>query len=260
MPIFTAKTVTAAVVAGLAELNLVQDTATITVITAGKRGFLGLGRRLAQVKIEPKPVSVPPKPAPKKTEKPQSARPNTASTAAQPAQAAQEAARTTQPQVMRPANRAQDEQALKALQTYLQAILKSLGQPERLTLKRAPHHELRVQLHTEHPGQLIGRHGRTLNALQYLGQVYVNHQAHSRFTLLLNVGEYRQHRQEILKRLAKQALQDVIATGQPQMLDPMPAFERKQVHAYLAHNRYVTTHSEGEEPHRYLVITPRAGV
>lgn len=259
MPIFTAKTVTAAVVAGLAELNLVQDTATITVITAGKRGFLGIGRRLAQVKIEPKPVQ--PKPVPKKLKKPQPTKTDTAAPAVvKPAATPQKAVGATQPQVMRPANRAQDEQALKALQIYLQAILKSLGQPEGLTLKRAPHHELQVQLHTEHPGRLIGRHGRTLNALQYLGQVYVNHQAHSRFTLLLNVGEYRQHRQEILKRLAKQALQDVIATGQPQMLDPMPAFERKQVHAYLAHNRYVNTHSEGEEPHRYLVITPRAGV
>ncbi|KRK33333.1 RNA-binding protein [Loigolactobacillus bifermentans DSM 20003] len=256
MPIFTAKTVPEAVVAGLAALKLEQNTATITVIKAGKRGFLGIGRQLAQVKIEPKPVPAMPAKAetPRQATTPAKPQPAASSIATVNKQAA------TQPQTMRPANRAQDEQALKALQTYLQAILKSLGQPEGLTLKRAPHHELRVQLQTQHPGRLIGRHGRTLNALQYLGQVYVNHQAHSRFTLLLNVGEYRQHRQEILKRLAKQALQDVIATGQPQMLDPMPAFERKQVHAYLAHNRYVTTHSEGEEPHRYLVITPRAGV
>lgn len=246
MPTFTAKTVTAAVSAGLAELNLTQATANITVLTAGKKGFLGIGRRLAQVKIEPKPV-----PATPKAQAPQAIiKPSVPIATAAPAQV----------QTKQPANQAKDKQALKDVQCYLQAILKSLNQPETLSLKQAPHHVIQIQLTTQQPGRLIGRHGRTLNALQYLGQVYLNHQAHSRFTLLLNVGEYRQHRQEILKRLAKQCVQDVIATGQSQLLDPMPAFERKQIHAYLAHNRYVTTHSEGEEPHRYVVVTPRAEV
>ncbi len=113
-----------------------------------------------------------------------------------------------------------------------------------------------VHLETEKQGMLIGKHGKILNALQYLAQVFVHRLEKNRLSVVLNVGDYREKRQLILERLAQKTADKVKKTGQPVFLEPMPAFERKQIHAALSKNKLIQTHSEGDEPYRYLVVEP----
>ena len=111
-------------------------------------------------------------------------------------------------------------------------------------------------METQKKGLLIGKHGKTLNALQYLAQVFIHRVAKNKLSVVVNVGNYREKRQDILQRLAKNTADKVSRTGRPVFLEPMPAFERKQIHSALSNNKYVTTHSEGDEPYRYLVVEP----
>ena len=74
---------------------------------------------------------------------------------------------------------------------------------------------------------------------------------------MLDVASYRERRLETLTRLAENMAREVVATGKPVYLDPMPSFERKQIHNVLAENDYVMTYSAGTEPKRAVVITPR---
>ncbi len=111
-------------------------------------------------------------------------------------------------------------------------------------------------LETQKQGILIGKHGKTLNALQYLAQVYIHRIAKNKLSIVVNVGDYREKRQAILERLASRTAEKVKRTGRPVFLEPMPAFERKQIHSVLSKDAYVQTHSEGDEPYRYLVVEP----
>lgn len=102
---------------------------------------------------------------------------------------------------------------------------------------------------------MIGKHGRTINALQSLAQVFLNHKRFSKLEVTLDVANYRERRVETLTRLAENMAREVVATGKPVYLDPMPSFERKQIHSVLADNEHVMTYSAGTEPKRAVVIT-----
>ncbi len=106
-------------------------------------------------------------------------------------------------------------------------------------------------------GLLIGRRGETLNALQYLTSLIANRQEHDYHRVVVDTENYRVRREETLKRLAKRKAEDARRTGKPIALEPMNPYERRILHASLQDHPYVTTHSEGEEPFRHVVITSR---
>lgn len=118
---------------------------------------------------------------------------------------------------------------------------------------------LRLRIDSEMMGMLIGHRGETLDAMQYLTGLVVNKnrktEGYKRITL--NTEEYREKREETLKRLAKKVASQVRATGRPRALEPMNPYERRVLHFTLQNNPDVTTHSEGEEPNRRVVVTPR---
>ncbi|MFC6169450.1 RNA-binding cell elongation regulator Jag/EloR [Loigolactobacillus jiayinensis] len=246
MPTFEGSTIQAAIQKGLTHLDLKRDAVNVEVVSEGRKGFLGIGRKPAIVSLAALPVT-PPK-----------------VTAAAPQHVTPVAAAVVpahpQPQQMTPAHKRDDEQAVTALKAYLAAMAAAIDAPAKLSVQRASKNRLTIQMVTQKEGLLIGHHGKTINALQYLGQVYLNHHAHSKFALLLNVGDYRERRSGILARLADKTAREAIATGQPTMLEAMPAFERKQIHAHLADSPHVLTYSEGDEPHRYVVIAPKPHV
>lgn len=103
---------------------------------------------------------------------------------------------------------------------------------------------------------VIGRHGSTLDALQYLVNVVANQnqQRHVRFSL--DAGDYRQKRREGLQKLADRAAIRALRTKRPVPMEPMPAHDRKFVHTYLQERSDVTTTSEGAEPFRKVIIVP----
>ena len=118
---------------------------------------------------------------------------------------------------------------------------------------------LRLRIDSDEMGMLIGHRGETLDAMQYLTGLVVNKNrktdGYTRVTL--NTEEYREKREETLKRLARKVAGQVRATGRARALEPMNPYERRVLHSALQNHPDVTTHSEGEEPNRRVVVTPR---
>ncbi|MGH2102801.1 RNA-binding cell elongation regulator Jag/EloR, partial [Aerococcus urinaeequi] len=110
-------------------------------------------------------------------------------------------------------------------------------------------------IQTDKKGLVIGKHGKIINSLETLAQVMTHQYVRPHVKVIVNVGNYRERRQETLARLARKTADQVAKSRQPVFLDPLPAAERKIIHAQLARYSYIATHSEGKEPHRYLVVS-----
>ena len=114
-----------------------------------------------------------------------------------------------------------------------------------------------LNLTGESLGILIGKHGQTLDSLQYLTNLAANHGlSEKRVHIVLDVEHYRDRREETLCRLAARLADQAVRTRQRIMLEPMNRHERKVIHVALQNNRRVTTFSSGEEPYRKVVIEP----
>ncbi len=114
-----------------------------------------------------------------------------------------------------------------------------------------------VNLSCENPGVLIGHHGETLAAVQLLLGQHLKAQTGEWVNLAVNVNDYRQRREEILHQLADNTVDQVVASGQPHSLPPLPANERRVVHLHLATHPQVKTESMGEGRYRSVVISPK---
>ena len=111
-----------------------------------------------------------------------------------------------------------------------------------------------VNLRGEDLGILIGKHGQTLDALQYLTNLAANRDAEEKMKFVIDVEEYRRRRAETLTRLAQRLASKVKRMGEPVVLEPMTPHERKIIHMALQDDRRISTYSEGEEPNRKVVI------
>ena len=105
-------------------------------------------------------------------------------------------------------------------------------------------------------GLFIGRHGQTIDAVQHLAQRIVFPEGPSPVRVVIDADGYRERRAELLRADAEQAADEVLREGRPVELDPMPPWERRIVHEHLRDRGGVATHSEGDEPDRYLVVSP----
>ncbi len=159
-------------------------------------------------------------------------------------------------QARQQANQARLDENLEAAANYLLDVLGQLGIDADAEADTY-HHGATITFMTEQEGLLIGRHGRTLNALQVLGNTFMLRQGMQHFELMLDVAGYRERRASTLRRLADNTARDVIAGGESELLDPMPAYERKVIHTQLATNPHVATFSQGREPRRGVVVAPR---
>ena len=104
-------------------------------------------------------------------------------------------------------------------------------------------------------GILIGKRGQTLDSLQYLVSLVVNKESDSYIKVKVDTEDYRERRKATLENLAKNLSYKVKRTRRPVTLEPMNPYERRIIHSALQNDRYVETHSEGEEPYRKVVIT-----
>lgn len=107
----------------------------------------------------------------------------------------------------------------------------------------------------EEMGVLIGKRGQTLDSLQYLVSLVVNKEAENYVRVKVDTEDYRQRRKETLENLAKNIAYKVKKTRRPVSLEPMNPYERRIIHSALQNDKYISTHSEGEEPFRRVVIT-----
>ncbi len=112
-----------------------------------------------------------------------------------------------------------------------------------------------VELKGAEMGLLIGKRGQTLDSLQYLTNLAVNKHSENYYKVKVDTEDYRKRRKETLENLAKNIAYKVKRTKRPVSLEPMNPFERRVIHSALQNDRYVTTHSEGEEPFRHVVVT-----
>lgn len=114
---------------------------------------------------------------------------------------------------------------------------------------------LNVELSGDDMGILIGKRGQTLDSLQYLTSLVVNKGKSGYTRVKVDTENYRSRRKETLENLAKNIAFKVKRTRRPVFLEPMNPYERRIIHSALQNDPYVTTHSEGEEPYRKVVVT-----
>lgn len=261
----TAKTVEEAKQAALAELGIREEEAEkIEVLEEASKGFLGLiGGHDARVRVtsrevlgEKKDVGNDGLPMPEVIE--------TSLQVGDLVKKAQEESQEKKESPERPRIRemVSDEEAavpLEKAEAFLQQIFKSMHLE--VTIEREKSEEAFILNMTgDDLGILIGKHGQTLDSLQYLTNLAANHGlTEKRIHIVLDVEHYRNRREETLRRLASRLADKALRTRQRIMLEPMNRHERKIIHMALQENRRVSTYSAGDEPYRKVVIEPIKG-
>ena len=117
---------------------------------------------------------------------------------------------------------------------------------------------IQVEIFGDDLSILIGKRAETLNALQYITRLIVGKEVGHGVSLMVDVEGYRSRREQSLRQLARRMASQAVKTGRRQMLEPMPANERRIIHIELRDNEEVTTSSVGEEPRRKVTITPHS--
>lgn len=245
MPIYEGPTIDEAISQGLNDLGLKKEAVTIDILTDAKKGFLGMGKKDARVSIEPIEI-----------EEPIVTSELTEETPVDPEPLAGVSETTDSAESTDLLVDLDGDAAVKELALYLTNVTNEMGVPALVKIRHESNGLIIMDLETSKQGMLIGKYGKILNALQYLAQVFLHRVAKEKSSVVVNVGNYRQKREEVLTRLAKRTAEKVKETGRPVFLEPMPAFERKMIHAALSKDDYIKTHSEGEDPYRYLVVEP----
>ncbi len=114
---------------------------------------------------------------------------------------------------------------------------------------------MNIELKGNEMGILIGKRGQTLDSVQYLASLVANRESDEYVRVKVDTENYRKRRKETLENLAKNIAFKVKKTRKPVYLEPMNPYERRVIHSVLQNDRYVETHSEGEEPYRKVVVT-----
>jgi spoIIIJ-associated protein len=150
-----------------------------------------------------------------------------------------------------------DLDPVEALEELLEEIVDGLGLEVKIEIGDDEEEGILIgRVEGEDVGLFIGRHGQTIDAVQHLAQRIVFPEGPSSVRVVIDANGYRERRAEALRGDADEAADEALRSGRPVELDPLPPSERRIVHEYLRERGEVTTHSEGNEPERYLVITP----
>lgn len=148
-----------------------------------------------------------------------------------------------------------EEQTIKAVEQFISDTLKAMDMEVEITSSIDEDGALCIDMKGDHMGILIGKRGQTLDALQYLANRVANKHQDGYVRVKLDTENYRARREETLKHLAKNIAHKVKRNRRPVVLEPMNPYERRIIHSALQSDPYVTTHSEGEEPYRKVVVT-----
>lgn len=278
---YSAATIEEAVKAAEKDLHQSRDQLKITVTQQPRHGFLGIGRRAAKIEVAVKKAQQP-KSAPahhqrhhphhqatvKQSKKKDHSTQSTKATSHQQSPARPQPRRDQkghQHQGLTPeemnrrhqANVAKTKAVSGQLVDYLHQILTAMEIDNTVELTTVKAHEVGVNIKTKQSGRVIGHHGRRINALEALAGAFMDYHGADNVVVTVDTANYRKRRHDALKRVAENAVVDVISTGQAVFLDPMPARERKQLHKELEHNDHVITYSNGKEPHRSVVVAPK---
>lgn len=138
---------------------------------------------------------------------------------------------------------------------FIVKVTSAMGLTVKVEIKKEDDNTFDVELFGDDMGILIGKRGQTLDSLQYLTNLAINKNSEDYLKVKIDTEDYRKRRKDTLENLAKNIAFKVKRTKKSVALEPMNPFERRVIHSALQQDRYVTTHSEGEEPFRHVVIT-----
>ena len=249
------KDIDEAVELALIDLKVSREDVEVTVLEEPTKGFLGIGAKLAKVKVEKKKPAEPEKPEkpvkPKESkakEKKQEKKPNT------------KKAQEKKPEEKRrnivlddvDINDLKEVEEHEAL-TFLKDITEKMGLD--LSFKARVGEDLvYVEMNGKDSRTVIGKRGQTLDAIQYLASLVVNKDREKYTKVVVDAENYRAKRERTLEQLANRLGAKVVKTRKHVRLEPMNPYERKVIHATLQKNPNITTRSEGEGPYRRVVI------
>ena len=275
----TGKTEDEAIRKGLEQLGMDRDDVSVEILERAKSGFLGIGSNPARVRLtygpeeapvaEPAPVVKPVVQKPAEEKKPERpAAPKAAdkpqrSENAQRGDRAPRPPRTDKPQrAERPEKKdipaidlplCEDENAQRIV-TFVSGLLEHMDSAAQVKVYEVEKGRYKVILEGEKLGQLIGRRGETLDAIQQLTNYAVNTGSDKRIRIQMDAENYRAKREQRLESLANQVAAKVAKYRRSVTLEPMNAYERHVIHAALQDVKGVTTYSIGTEPNRRVVV------
>jgi len=144
----------------------------------------------------------------------------------------------------------------ESVKEFLNSVFKAMNLEVELIVKVNEEEKLiDVELKGADMGILIGKRGQTLDSLQYLTNLAVNKSSENYYRVKVDTEDYRKRRKDTLENLAKNIAYKVKRTKRSVALEPMNPFERRIIHSALQNDKFVSTHSEGEEPYRHVVVT-----
>ena len=268
--VVTGKSIDLAIESALAQLGLERDDVSVQVLAQAKAGFLGFGATPAKVEVtyeapDPAPEAPKvalssasrskPKAAPvKKAEAPKQEEPRAETPKAEkPRQEKKpEAPRVpAEPKVYAPAEPGSTEEKIEQ---FLKGLMEHMGSNAVPHCWKAEENTYKVDLVGDDLGYLIGRRGDTLDAIQHLCNYSAKHFSENHIRINVDAEEYREKREESLRRYARKKAQQVLKARRRCSLEPMNAYERHVIHATLQEMENITTHSTGTEPNRRVVI------
>ena len=271
----TAKTIEAAVAEGLEKLGISREEAVVHVVEQPSSGLFGLiHKKMAVVDIsapdeeaeedtveEASPAEEAPAaeiPAEEAKEETPAGEPKAEEAAEEAAPEAEEApAEEKKAEREEPTFDPEEQKKVaEEAKTFLAGVF--AGMHLAVTMEcRMTEERIMINLVGDGLGILIGKHGQTLDALQYLTNLAAGKSFRHHYFILLDVENYRERRQDTLEALARRLAGKVKRTGEEIRLEPMAAGERRIIHLALQDDHAVSTDSEGEAPYRYVVIRPK---
>ena len=279
----SAKTLDDAITEALVQLGVTSDRLEYDIIEKGSPGFLGIGMKQAVIrawrKEEPKEESVDeiaeelikeavptditldtkeekePKKPKKENKEPQKAAQKSVKKEIKKEQKKEaKPEEKTEPRHETELAKVEDA-TIKECETFLQNVLQAMHMEVELCSKVDEEGALSIEMKGDNMGILIGKRGQTLDSLQYLTNRVANKMQAGYVRVKLDTEDYRERRKETLENLARNIAHKVKRTRKPVTLEPMNPYERRIIHSALQGDKNVTTHSEGEEPYRRVVVT-----
>lgn len=275
----SAKTLDDAITEALIQLGVTSDQLDYDVIEKGSAGFLGIGMKQAVIRarrkkiVKEEPVIEEPvrKPVEESVEnKPEkSAYKSSDKKEKKSYPKAKEKKEVGPEKSIKPVKEAKiekedreeaelakvEEATVKACEEFLYNVLKTMDMEVEIHSEVDEEGALSIDMKGNNMGILIGKRGQTLDSLQYLTNRVANKMQDGYVRVKLDTEDYRRRRKETLENLAKNIAHKVKRTRKTVSLEPMNPYERRIIHSALQADKSVTTHSEGEEPYRRVVIT-----
>ena len=251
----SAKTVEDALKAALEELGVSEDKVSYEVLEEASKGLFGLlGRKPAKIRVtikendstEETPIKI--------------KEPSTKSDEQNSPKKEEKQVKEQTENIIKKDNESSDDvnAKIETAEKFLQAIFKNMNLVVKIEITKLEEGYF-LNLCGENLGILIGKHGQTLDALQYLVNLAANrnHNTSQRVRVIIDVENYRSRRAETLQNLAKTLADRAVRLNQDVRLEPMNRHERRVIHTALQDNDDVSTYSVGEDPNRYIIISPK---